>query len=149
MVESDALNVEDLAMKVTNLAITEAPIVIEEKPVERVIEEEETDHTPPFTVVEEMPSFPGGEEARLKFLQDNINYPQIAKESGIQGTIYVSFIVDSKGRISDAKVIRGIGGGCDEEALRIIKSMPVWNPGKQAGRPVKVQFTMPIKFMLL
>jgi protein TonB len=109
---------------------------------------EEEDKSPPFTVVEEMPQYPGGEEARLKFLQENIQYPQKAKESGIQGTVYVTFIVTTKGKIRDARILRGIGGGCDEEALRVLKLMPNWTPGKQAGKPVEVQFTMAIKFTL-
>jgi protein TonB len=145
VVESDALNQEELATTVTNVAIDEN-FTIEEKVEEKVIEEE--DKTPPFTVVEEMPSFPGGEESRLRFLQENIQYPQVAKESGIQGTVYVSFVVDSKGKINDVRILRGIGGGCDEEAVRVIRMMPSWNPGKQAGKAVKVQFTMPIKFTL-
>ncbi|MHC1706640.1 MAG: energy transducer TonB [Bacteroidales bacterium] len=101
-----------------------------------------------FSVVEEMPSFPGGEEARIKFLSENIQYPQTAKESNISGTVYVSFVVTEKGRIKDVKVIRSIGGGCDEEAVRVIKMMPRWEPGRQAGKPVNVQFTMPVKFTL-
>jgi TonB family protein len=147
VVETDALNQEDLKQEVTNVAITEDDFNVEEKVEEKVIDDD-VDRTPVFTVVEEMPSFPGGEESRLKFLQDNIVYPQVAKESGIQGTVYVSFVVDSKGRVTDVKVMRGIGGGCDEEAVRVVKMMPGWNPGKQAGKPVRVQFTMPIKFIL-
>jgi len=145
VVETNALNQDDLAVTAVNTAIDEN-LNIEEKVEEKVIEEE--DKSPPFTVVEEMPSFPGGEESRLKFLQENIQYPQVAKESGIQGTVYVSFIVDAKGKINEVKILRGIGGGCDEEAVRVIRMMPGWNPGKQAGKSVKVQFTMPIKFTL-
>lgn len=146
VVETNALNQDDLKQQVTNVALTEDDFKVETKEEVKVIDEEEK--TPIFTVVEEMPGFPGGEEARLKFLQDNIQYPQVAKESGISGTVYVSFVVDSKGRVTDAKVLRGIGGGCDDEALRVIKLMPPWNPGKQAGKPVRVQFTMPIRFTL-
>jgi protein TonB len=146
VVESDALNQDDLKQTVTNVALTAEDFNTEVKEEVQVIEEE--DKTPIFTVVEEMPGFPGGEEARLKFLQDNIQYPQVAKESGISGTVYVSFVVDSKGRVTEAKILRGIGGGCDDEALRVIKLMPPWNPGKQAGKPVRVQFTMPIRFTL-
>ena len=72
----------------------------------------------------------------------------MAKESGIQGTVYMSFVVEKDGHITDVKVVRGIGGGCDEEAVRVIKSMPNWKPGKQRGRSVRVQFSMPIKFTL-
>lgn len=84
----------------------------------------------------------------MKFLRDNIKYPQIARESGIQGTVYVTFVVEKDGRVTDIRVLRGIGGGCDEEAVRVIKAMPRWQPGKQRGKPVRVQFNMPIKFTL-
>jgi len=95
-----------------------------------------------------MPSFPGGEAARMKFLQENINYPQMARESGIQGTVYVTFVVEPSGAVSDVRILRGIGGGCDEEAVRVVQSMPEWFPGKQLGKAVRVQFNMPIKFTL-
>jgi protein TonB len=101
-----------------------------------------------FQVVETMPTFPGGDAARMKFLQDNITYPQMARESGIQGIVYATFVVEPNGSVSDVRIMRGIGGGCDEEAIRVIKSMPKWNPGMQRGKPVRVQFTMPIKFTL-
>ncbi len=126
------------------------PVAIAEEfvaaPVEEVIEVEES--KPVLTIVEEMPSFVGGEEARLKFLAGNLVYPTQASETGIQGTVYVSFIVDSKGHITDAKVLRGIGGGCDEEALRVVRMMPNWHPGKQNGKQVRVQYQMAIQFKL-
>lgn len=114
-----------------------------QKAEEEVIEEQEI-----FQVVESMPEFPGGEEARIKFLRDNIKYPQMARESGIQGTVYVTFVVEIDGRVTGVRVLRGIGGGCDEEAVRVVKAMPRWIPGKQRGKPVRVQFNMPIKFTL-
>ncbi|HOW31335.1 MAG TPA: energy transducer TonB [Bacteroidales bacterium] len=110
--------------------------------------EEEVSEVEIFTVVEEAPSYPGGDEARIKFLQENIKYPQMARESGIAGTVYVTFVVERDGSVTDVKVMRGIGGGCDEEAIRVIKAMPKWNPGKQRSKPVRVQFNMPIKFTL-
>jgi len=110
--------------------------------------EEEVSEVEIFTVVEEAPSYPGGDEARIKFLQENIKYPQMARESGISGTVYVTFVVERDGSVTDVKVMRGIGGGCDEEAIRVINAMPKWNPGKQRGKPVRVQFNMPIKFTL-
>jgi periplasmic protein TonB len=106
------------------------------------------DETPVFTVVEQMPEFRGGDEARIKFLTNNIQYPREAKESGIQGTVYVTFVIAENGRVTDAKVLRGIGGGCDQEALRVVRLMPPWKPGKQAGKAVRVQFNMPIRFTL-
>lgn len=101
-----------------------------------------------FVFVEDNAGFPGGEKARLTFLRDNIKYPEMAKESGIQGTVHLTFVVEKDGSISNVKVMRGIGGGCDSEAVRVIKKMPKWKPGKQRGRPVRVQFNMPIKFVL-
>ncbi|MDR1951151.1 MAG: energy transducer TonB, partial [Bacteroidales bacterium] len=110
--------------------------------------EEEAEETQIFQVVEDNPEYPGGEAARMKFLSDNIKYPAIARESGIQGTIYITFVVERDGSITDVQVMRGIGGGCDEEAIRVVKAMPRWNPGKQRGRAVRVQFMMPIRFTL-
>lgn len=101
-----------------------------------------------FTAVEYAPSFPGGEEARVNYMVQNVKYPEEARQKGIQGTVFVTYIVEKDGSISEAKVLRGIGGGCDEEALRVIKSMPKWNPGTQKGKAVRVQFNMPIKFAL-
>jgi protein TonB len=102
----------------------------------------------PYTFVEQMPEFQGGEEELMKFLKNNIAYPQMAKESGIQGTVYVTFVVTSGGKVISAQVLRGIGGGCDEEALRVVKMMPEWKSGKQNGQAVPVQFNLPIKFIL-
>lgn len=106
------------------------------------------DNSQPFTVVEQMPEFPGGDQARIKFLLDNMKYPAMARESSISGTVYLTFVVGRDGTISGIKLLRGIGGGCDEEAIRVVKMMPSWIPGRQGGKPVKVQFNMPIKFTL-
>ncbi|MFI5218592.1 MAG: energy transducer TonB [Bacteroidia bacterium] len=102
-----------------------------------------------FTIVEEMPQFPGGgESALIKYLSENIKYPPIARENGITGTVYVTFIIDKEGRVSDSKILRGIGGGCDEEALRVVNKMPLWKPGRQNGRGVIVQYNLPVRFSL-
>lgn len=101
-----------------------------------------------FTIVENMPEFPGGEAARNHFLAENIVYPLQATNNGIQGTVYVQFVVDENGDVIDAKVIRGIGGGCDEESLRVVNLMPKWKPGTQKGKPVRVLFNMPIYYKL-
>jgi periplasmic protein TonB len=113
-----------------------------------VFEEEQVQEQEIFIVVEDPPSFPGGDEARIRFLSENIRYPQMARESGIQGTVFVTFVVERDGSVTDVRVLRGIGGGCDEEAIRVIQAMPRWNAGKQRGRPVRVQFNMPIRFTL-
>ncbi|MDR2907615.1 MAG: energy transducer TonB [Bacteroidales bacterium] len=110
--------------------------------------EEEAPEEQIFQVVEENPGYPGGEQARQEYLGNNIKYPAIARESGIAGTIYITFVVERDGSITDVKVVRGIGGGCDEEAIRVVQGMPKWAPGKQRGKAVRVQFMMPIKFTL-
>ncbi|HKK10547.1 MAG TPA: energy transducer TonB [Bacteroidales bacterium] len=101
-----------------------------------------------FIVVEEDPGFPGGEQARMQYLANNIEYPQLARENRIQGTVYVTFVVEKDGSVTDVRVLRGIGGGCDQEAIEVVKNMPKWKPGKQRGKPVRVQFNMPIRFTL-
>jgi len=143
--DADIFNQDELA-QTTNEAVVVTEEVAEVETKVEVIEVEET--KPVFTIVEEMPSFPGGEAERNKFLATNIVYPQQATENGIQGTVYVSFVVDSKGNVTDVKILRGIGGGCDEEALRVVKMMPKWHPGKQNGKQVRVLFNMPIYFKL-
>jgi protein TonB len=111
-------------------------------------EPENTDALLVFTVTEHMPSFPGGDDARQRFLLGNMRYPQEAKEKGIQGTVYVTFIVEPDGSVSNVRVLRGIGGGCDEEAIRVVQMLPKWNPGTQSGKAVRVLFNMPLKFSL-
>ena len=101
-----------------------------------------------FVFVEVQPVFPGGDDARPKYLRENIHYPKDAKEAGIQGTVYVSFIIEKDGRVTNVKVLRGIGGGCDKESVRVISNMPNWTPGTQRGKAVRVQYNMPIRFVL-
>jgi protein TonB len=116
-----------------------APVMEEEAvPVEEEI----------FTVVEAMPEFPGGEAAMYKYLQDHMKYPVMAIESGISGKVYVTFVVEKDGSITDIRLLRGIGGGCDEEAIRVVQNMPNWTPGKQRNIPVRVQFILNVKFTL-
>jgi periplasmic protein TonB len=99
----------------------------------------------PVRWVEQMPQFQGD---MLAFIGSIIRYPVAASEAGIEGTVYIQFVVNEDGSVGNAIVLRGIGGGCDEEALRIVNAMPKWKPGKQNGNPVKVFFTLPVKFML-
>jgi len=112
------------------------------------MEEEGPSEPEIFFVVEEMPSFPGGEEELLKFMAENTKYPPLARENGLQGNVFITFVVDERGRIDKVKVLRGIGGGCDEEAIRVVKAMPQWKPGKQRGMPVRVQYNLPFRFTL-
>ena len=122
--------------------------VIEEYEFVPEIEEEEIVEAEIFKVVEEMPEFPGGAAKMMEFIQKNIKYPMMARESDIQGRVFVNFVVEPDGSISNVTVMRGIGGGCDEEALRVVQSMPNWKPGKQRGSAVRCSFTVPIIFKL-
>ncbi len=101
-----------------------------------------------FAVVEKMPRFPGGDRARMPFLSSSIKYPAEARMGGIQGVVYLTFIVEKDGSINDVRIMRGIGGGCDQEEIRVVSSMPNWIPGKQRGQNVRVQFNLPIRFTL-
>ncbi|MDL2221534.1 energy transducer TonB [Parabacteroides sp. OttesenSCG-928-N08] len=113
-----------------------------------VVEEEEESEQQIFTVVEDMPQFPGGEGELLKFVARSIKYPVIAQENGIQGRVITSFVVNKDGSVVDAEVVRGIDSSLDREALRVIGTMPKWTPGKQRGKPVRVKYTLPIMFRL-
>lgn len=112
------------------------------------VEEEDDKAGEVFVIVEENPEFPGGEEARQKFFVENIEYPRVAKEAGVEGRIMVSFVVEPDGRITNVKVVRGKIQALDDEAVRVTKMMPRWKPGKQRGKSVRCQFTMPVFFML-
>ncbi|UPK71100.1 energy transducer TonB [Chitinophaga filiformis] len=102
-----------------------------------------------FTFVEIMPSFPGGEEALSKFLQKNLRYPHLAQETGIEGKVFVQFVVDTEGKVSEVQAVGARkGGGLEEEAVRVVKLMPNWKPGKQSGRAVSVRYNLPIGFTL-
>lgn len=101
-----------------------------------------------FVVVEEQPEFPGGNAAMMKFLGDNIKYPVIAQENGIQGRVITNFVVERDGSITDVQVVRGVDPSLDKEAVRVIQSMPKWKPGKQRGSTVRVRFTLPVVFRL-
>ncbi len=116
-------------------------------PVEAPVEEEEEEVV--FVVVESMPEFPGGQQALFKYLSDNIKYPVIAQENGIQGRVICQFTVNKDGSIVDIEVVRSGGDpSLDKEAVRVIKTMPKWKPGKQRGKPVRVKFTVPVSFKL-
>jgi protein TonB len=112
------------------------------------MEEEESDDAPVFFIVEDMPEFPGGEEALRKYIAQSVKYPVIAQENGIQGRVYVSFVVNTKGKVTDVKIARGVDPNLDKEAIRVVNAMPAWKPGKQRGKAVKVSYTVPINFVL-
>jgi protein TonB len=144
-VESGLVTQDDLSSKGNTEAPPEEEIQVEETKTQVI---EEAPKAEIFTVVEEQPGYPGGDEARIRFLQENIKYPEEAKELGVQGKVFVTFVVETNGSITDVRVLRGIGAGCDEEAIRVVRNMPKWVPGKQRGVPVRVQFNLPIKFTL-
>lgn len=106
-----------------------------------------------FTIVEQMPEFPGGESELLKYLSQNITYPELARDANTQGMVFITFIINEDGSVSDAKVLKGITGPgakeCAIEALRVINSMPNWTPGKQNGKGVRVQYNLPINFKMI
>ena len=111
---------------------------------EPVVEEEK-----PYEAVEQMPTFPGGETELMKFIRDNLKYPVIAQENGIQGRVILRFVVSKTGAIDNVTVLRSLDPTCDKEAIRVVKSMPKWIPGKQNGNNVPVYFTLPVVFKLL
>ena len=138
-------NVETESIEV-NTEETEQEVVIA-APVEAPVEEEEEEVV--FVVVESMPEFPGGQQALFKYLSENVKYPVIAQENGIQGRVICQFVVNKDGSIVDVEVVRSGGDpSLDKEAIRVIKSMPKWKPGKQRGKAVRVKYTVPVNFKL-
>ena len=149
--QTTLLNIVDNSVKVDNDIEIDADDNGEKNQEYQEVTQEvavEAEEAQIFSVVEESPSYPGGDDARMKYLKDNLKYPQLARESGIDGTVYIEFIVERDGSISKPVIKRDIGGGCGDEALRVVKSMPKWAPGKQRGKPVRTQFVLPIKFIL-
>ncbi len=145
VIEDDAESENEVDMssfqrqeEATNIEIT--PVKVEE-------EEEEEEQTI-FQVVENDPEFPGGVDALMKYLQQNIKYPQLARENNITGRVYVTFVVERDGSVTGVRVVRDIGGGCGQEAVRVVKAMPKWSPGKQRGKAVRVQYNLPVNFSL-
>ena len=139
-------NVETESIEV-NAEDDKAEEVVIAAPVEAPVEEEEEEVV--FVVVESMPEFPGGQQALFKYLSENVKYPVIAQENGIQGRVICQFVVNKDGSIVDVEVVRSGGDpSLDKEAIRVIKSMPKWKPGKQRGKPVRVKYTVPVNFKL-
>ena len=136
IVEDDEIIEEELEIEDTE-SDEEEEIIIEE------VDDDEF-----FMVVENMPEFPGGDLGLMKYIQRNVKYPAIAKEYNITGKVYVSFIVDKSGSVTNVKVVRGVDKNLDAEALRVVKSLPKYKPGKQRGIAVRVMFTIPINFTL-
>ena len=129
----------------------EAPPAIDENPSElQVVEEPKVveDKTYEMFDIQKPPSFPGGDKELLKFLSENIKYPPLARENNIQGTVALTFVVGKNGQVTDVQIVKDIGGGCGKEAVRVVQSMPKWNPGEANGNAVKVRFTLPVRFRL-
>ena len=132
----------------TQEAITGPTGPVVSGPVGPVMAAEEGDEGEVFQVVEQMPEFPGGMDKLMEYLSKNIKYPSIAQENNIQGRVVVEFVVNKDGSIVEPKVMRSVDTSLDNEAMRVIKSMPKWNPGKQRGKAVRVRYTVPVFFRL-
>ncbi|MBE0679255.1 MAG: energy transducer TonB, partial [Bacteroidales bacterium] len=126
--------------------IVDADVVEVIETVKEEIQEEAPQEV--FVVVEEMPSFPGGDAELFKFIYANIKYPELAKENNIQGKVILRFCVTYKGTVDQVSIVRGVDPSLDEEAIRVIKMLPLWKPGKQGGKPVNVWYSVPISFQL-
>jgi len=122
------------AASISNETSSMAEIVPQEEPV--------------YTVVEVMPKYPGGQDALMRYMSTNTKYPENARKNGVQGTVFITFVVEKDGQISNARVLRGVDEELDKEALRVVKEMPKWNPGKEKGKAVNVQFNLPVAFKL-
>jgi protein TonB len=147
----DSVKVEDesklmIADEQVATTVNKEVVEVVEQKQEEVVEQEKEEEV--FVVVEEMPEFPGGNNALRKFLGESVKYPVVAQENGIQGKVYVNFVVNKDGSVSGAKIARGVDPSLDAEALRVVNSMPKWKPGKQRGVPVRVSYTVPISFVL-
>lgn len=148
VVEDNMEDVQEISISVEADQSTEIPEYV---PAERFAfeEEQEIKEEEIFLVVEEQPEFPGGYPALNRYLHEQIKYPNTAMELNIQGTVYVSFVVEPDGSVSNIALLRGIGAGCDEEAMRVVSAMPRWKPGKQRNKAVRVRFNLPVRFVLL
>ena len=149
--EVEILNVVDDDVKTESVEIKteddkDVEVVIA-PPVEAPVVEEVEEEI--FVVVESMPEFPGGAQEMMKFIAENIKYPVIAQENGIQGRVICQFVIEKNGSVTDIQVVRSSGdASLDKEAERVIKNMPKWKPGKQRGKPVRVKYTIPVAFRL-
>lgn len=149
----EVLNIVDDDVEIEDeleLADTEADeeTVIDVQPVIETVEEEEVSADYVFLIVEDPAEFPGGDRALYKYISNSVRYPVIAQENGIQGKVYVKFVVNELGNVSNGEILRGVDPSLDKEALRVINSLPKFKPGKQRGKPVKVFYNAVISFQL-
>lgn len=136
---------KEISLK-TNIKIDAPPVIVSPLELTKAISKQSTDSV--FYGVEKMPQFPGGDEELLKFIKENLRYPKVAAEVGIEGRVTIRFIVNRNGDVTDVKVIRGIDASCDKEAIRVVNMMPKWTPGRQNGQNVPVYYTLPIVYKL-
>lgn len=137
--------------KETKKGNDEAPPTIDENPHELIVETPKApveEKTYEMFDIQKPPSFPGGEAELLKYLAENIKYPPLARENNIQGVVALTFVVGKDGKVRDVNILKDIGGGCGKEAVRVVETMPKWIPGEANGNPVKVRFTLPVRFRL-
>lgn len=149
-VTEDAPTMEELKTAVvgsSNVDGAEVTIDVQDQVVNNIIEDKEEEQKP-VLIAEVMPLFPGGEEAMMEYIRKNYRYPQIARENGIEGTVHVQFVVATDGDVKDVSILRGIHPACDQEAVRVVRSLPRFKPGKQGGKPVPVIFNIPVNLTL-
>lgn len=139
VIEEEPIETPDVTFDIIDIGEIDVPEV--EPPVEKAVEA-------PFDIVEEMPTPVGGEKAFYEFISKNLKYPKQAQRMGVEGKVYVKFVVLENGELDQIHILRGIGAGCDEETIRVLEKAPKWNPGKQRGKPVKVWKVVPINFLL-
>lgn len=146
----DSVKPEEATRFMTADDVVETTVDAEVVEVIEQIKEEVQEEAPRevFVVVEEMPSFPGGDIELLRFINENINYPELAKENNIQGKVILRFCVTYKGTVDQVSIVRGVDPTLDQEAVRVVKMLPLWKPGKQGGKPVNVWYSLPVSFVL-
>ena len=142
----DEVEIEEKIEVNFDVDVKETTVIAEVAIKEVVIEEEKADQI--FDVVETQPNPPGGMSGWNKYLSNNLKYPTQARRMGVEGTVIVVFVINTDGSIQDVEVLRGIGGGCDEEAVKVVTNAPKWEPGKQRGKPVRTRMRLPIRFKL-
>ena len=147
--EDETITQEEITAEIstqTQEGDEDADIVIETAPV--VVDKPVVQEKKVYEFIEQMPEYPGGTEALYNYINSHIQYPRMARDNGVQGKVFLKFIVDENGVVSDVQLLRGIGAGCDEEAMRVVRSLPKWTPGKQNGKPAAVWYKLPIQFTL-
>ncbi len=147
VLEEEIPTIEEIKKTEVSTETTEGPeTVVFEEPVKEVVDNGDDNQI--YTVVEQQPEFPGGYEAMMKFIQKNMKYPPQARRMGTEGRVFVGFVVNTDGKITDVQTVKGISMDCDKEAARVVQMMPPWKAGKQNGRPVRVRFVLPVNFKL-